>query len=176
MDFSQYQQEANKTAIYPNQGKNLVYATLGLLEEAGEVAEKVGTGRQINNEDVVKELGDVLWYLSCCCTEMGVNLKVIYQKSLTKEAPKSVKSLIATLFQATSKVAGKVKKTIRDDKGILQESKKAEIIEHLAVSMICLSILSETLNSSLEEVASKNLEKLLDRKDRGALKGSGDNR
>lgn len=176
MDLNQYQQEAFKTAIYPNQGKNLVYATLGLLEESGEVAEKVGTGRQINNEEVIKELGDVLWYLACCCTEMQVDLKLIYQKSLNKDAPKSVKSLIATLFQATSKVAGKVKKTIRDDKGILQEAKKLEIIEHLASSMICLSILSETINSSLEEVASKNLEKLLDRKDRGKLKGSGDNR
>jgi hypothetical protein len=41
MEFNQYQQEARKTAIYPDLGNNFVYPTLGLSGEAGEVAEKI---------------------------------------------------------------------------------------------------------------------------------------
>ena len=40
MDFNDYQQRANETAIYPEE-YNLTYPTLGLAGEAGEVAEKV---------------------------------------------------------------------------------------------------------------------------------------
>lgn len=39
--FSQYQEQAAKTARYPDVGNNLVYPTLGLTGEAGEVADKV---------------------------------------------------------------------------------------------------------------------------------------
>jgi len=41
MNFEKYQKESRKTAIYPDLGKNIVYPTLGLTGEAGEVAEKV---------------------------------------------------------------------------------------------------------------------------------------
>ena len=40
MDFNEYQQAAAKTAIYP-QRMAVVYPTLGLAGETGEVAEKV---------------------------------------------------------------------------------------------------------------------------------------
>ena len=41
MDFETYQKQARKTAIYPDLGHNNIYPTLGLVGEAGEVAEKV---------------------------------------------------------------------------------------------------------------------------------------
>ena len=41
MDFETYQKQARKTAIYPDLGNNNIYPTLGLVGEAGEVAEKV---------------------------------------------------------------------------------------------------------------------------------------
>ncbi len=41
MEFNQYQEEARKSAIYPNKGNNFIYPTLGLAGEAGEVAEKI---------------------------------------------------------------------------------------------------------------------------------------
>ena len=41
MDFKTYQKKARETALYPDLGSNFIYPTLGLVGEAGEVAEKV---------------------------------------------------------------------------------------------------------------------------------------
>ena len=41
MNFSEYQLKSRITAIYPNIGTNIVYPTLGLCGETGEVAEKI---------------------------------------------------------------------------------------------------------------------------------------
>ena len=41
MDFKTYQKKARETAQYPNLGSNFIYPTLGLVGEAGEVAEKI---------------------------------------------------------------------------------------------------------------------------------------
>ena len=40
MNFTEYQQEARKTAIYPEEFK-IIYTALGLVGESGEVAEKI---------------------------------------------------------------------------------------------------------------------------------------
>jgi NTP pyrophosphatase (non-canonical NTP hydrolase) len=41
MLLSDYQRRSRRTATYPGAGDNIVYPTLGLAGEAGEVAEKV---------------------------------------------------------------------------------------------------------------------------------------
>ena len=41
MDFNDYQQKSRKTAAYPAIGHAVIYPTLGLVNEAGEVAGKV---------------------------------------------------------------------------------------------------------------------------------------
>ena len=41
MTFNEYQEEARKTAIYPDMDNNFIYPALGLVGEAGEIAEKI---------------------------------------------------------------------------------------------------------------------------------------
>ena len=41
MNFNDYQREARKTAAYPPIGHGVIYPTLGLVNEAGEVAGKI---------------------------------------------------------------------------------------------------------------------------------------
>lgn len=41
MHANEYQTQALETAIYPNMGANFVYPALGLVGEAGEVADKL---------------------------------------------------------------------------------------------------------------------------------------
>ena len=84
--FREYQRKAVSFAIYPATHK-VLYPTLGLCGEAGEVAEKVkkqvrdGT---FNRHEVAKELGDVLWYLSNLANDIGYNLDEIADINIEK--------------------------------------------------------------------------------------------
>lgn len=92
MTFNDYQKETNKTAIYPDRGHNFVYPVLGMMGEAGEVAEKIKkVWRDKNNvisaEDkleIQKEMGDVLWYLSQLATELGLDFDEVAQTNILK--------------------------------------------------------------------------------------------
>jgi NTP pyrophosphatase (non-canonical NTP hydrolase) len=92
MELSDYQALARSTAVYPDAGANLLYPTLGLCGEAGEVAEKVK--KMIRDDDGVlsderraalsKELGDVLWYVAQLATEAGLDLDEVAAANLDK--------------------------------------------------------------------------------------------
>ncbi len=92
MTFKNYQAKSQKTALYPNRGKNYIYPTLGLSGETGEVAEKIkkilrddsGFVSKEKKEEIEKELGDVLWYLSQLASELKLSLESIAQKNLEK--------------------------------------------------------------------------------------------
>ena len=87
MTFDEYQEFARSTAIYPEDVK-VVYPTLGLCGEAGEVAEKIKKhmrdGRSLVG--VGLELGDVLWYISALADDLGITLEEIAQANVDKLA------------------------------------------------------------------------------------------
>jgi len=109
MNFEEYQARAKETALYPDEGNNFVYPTLGLIGEAGELANKI-------------------------------------------------------------------KKVIRDDGGVINEEKRESLKKELGDVLWYVAQLGTELKLSLEEVAEYNIEKLKSRKERGVLKGEGDNR
>lgn len=92
MDFNEYQKLSRETAMYPNLGKNIVYPTLGLVGESGEIAEKVkkvirdsnGVVTDETRELIKKELGDVLWYISQLSVEFGFNLEDVAELNIKK--------------------------------------------------------------------------------------------
>lgn len=92
MDFDTYQSFARRTARYPAIGHAVIYPTLGLTNEAGEVAGKVkkifrdkgGVIGKAEQEALKAELGDVLWYLAQLCTELGLSLDEVAQHNLEK--------------------------------------------------------------------------------------------
>lgn len=73
-------------------------------------------------------------------------------------------------------VAGKVKKLIRDHDGVLTPELAKAIAKEEGDVLWSLAILSARLGVSFGDVALMNIEKLQDRKARGVLQGSGDNR
>ena len=101
MDFKTYQKKARETAQYPDLGSNNIYPTLGLVGEAGEVAEKVkkvirDKNGIFDNESklgIKKELGDVLWYISNLCTEL--NLFTLVQNLVTLQNLEKLKLRVA---------------------------------------------------------------------------------
>ena len=92
MELNDYQRESRKTALYPDVGKNTIYPTLGLVGEAGEVADKVkkilrdkkGVFDKDSKDAIKFELGDVLWYISQLSCELGYELEEIANANLQK--------------------------------------------------------------------------------------------
>lgn len=92
MTLREYQAKAALTAVYPNQGSNPIYPALGLAEEAGEVAGKVkriirddgGTLTESRKAELVKEVGDVMWYVAAMCSELGVGMDEVSAANLAK--------------------------------------------------------------------------------------------
>lgn len=107
-----YQEWCKTTAVFPDD-VGLMYCALKLNGEAGEVAEKIGklvrdraksssNGvilHHITAEDktaIVRELGDVLWYLGQIAEQLGVTLTQVISTNVTKLAVR----------RATNKICG----------------------------------------------------------------------
>mgnify|MGYP000311183050 CR=1 FL=1 len=73
-------------------------------------------------------------------------------------------------------IAEKMKKIVRDKEGKISEEDRKEILKEAGDVLWYISRLAQSLNSSIEEVAQINMEKVKSRKDRGAIQGEGDNR
>lgn len=91
--FDTYQRSAMALAIYPGRGTgDLSYPMLGLNGEAGEAAEQWkkalrddgGKLTEERRKAVLKELGDVLWYVTACATEAGFSLREVAEANLAK--------------------------------------------------------------------------------------------
>jgi len=92
-DFDMYQKVALTTAIYPRE-QAIIYPTLGLTGEAGEVANKVKKiirdGSDSKDEKLVSEIkaeiGDCLWYIAVLANDFGIKLSDIASSNLEKLA------------------------------------------------------------------------------------------
>ena len=79
--FKEYEANAKSTCL--SESKRADYLTLGLVGEAGEVAEKMkkiirdnaGMIEKHHKEDIKKELGDVLWYITNLSDFLGFSLE-----------------------------------------------------------------------------------------------------
>lgn len=98
MTFDDYQLAALKTVIYPRD-KATVYPTLGLVGEAGEIANKLkkvyrDAGGQFSGDakdSLADELGDVLWYAAALAADLGYDLSAVARMNLEKLSGRAVR-------------------------------------------------------------------------------------
>jgi len=103
MDFATYQERCRSTARYPQVGSNPIYPTLGLCGEAGEVADKVkkvvrdrdGQFDAAVRDDLLLELGDVLWYVAQLASELELDLEAVAEANLAKLSSRAARNVIA---------------------------------------------------------------------------------
>jgi NTP pyrophosphatase (non-canonical NTP hydrolase) len=85
--FESYQLEAQETAIYSG-SLDVMYPALGLAGEVGETLNKIKKhyrdGTPLDKDDMTKELGDVLWYLSALATDLDIDLEEVAMENLKK--------------------------------------------------------------------------------------------
>ena len=106
MTFSEYQKLAQRTDLAKNiRDWNDVYnfeKLLGLCGEAGEVADKfkkilrdrAGVVSEADRDEIVKELGDVLWYLAIIAEHLDVDFEQVAQVNIAKLASRKARNLI----------------------------------------------------------------------------------
>ncbi len=103
-----------------------------------------------------------------------------YQKIALSTAiyPESMAIIYPALGLAgeTGEVAEKIKKTIRDNKGVFDDTRKTEIAKELGDVMWYAANLAADLGISLDEIAAINVEKIKSRQNRSSIHGNGDNR
>lgn len=103
MKFNEYQNEATKFSVM--RGKDLsmlMYLTLGIVSEAGELADQVkknfrdGTGKinpEIRNK-LKGELGDVLWYVSELSNMLEFDFEDVAKYNLQKLTDRKERGVI----------------------------------------------------------------------------------
>jgi NTP pyrophosphatase (non-canonical NTP hydrolase) len=83
-------------------GKDLDHLAFGLLEEAGEVAGKFkrayrdddGRITEERRQQLLKECGDVLWYLTMLVDHLGYNIEEVAEDNLAKLADRQQRGVI----------------------------------------------------------------------------------
>ena len=94
-NFDQYQNFAENTAYWPKE-LGLLYLANALGGEAGELQNLVkkvyrdngGKLPEDRREEMIRELGDVLWYVAAIATELQIDLsEVAYQNCLKAIKP-----------------------------------------------------------------------------------------
>lgn len=96
-----YQKAATEFAIYPGKGtfQGIIYTTLKMNGEAGEIAEKIGKVLRDDNGILAREkraallleLGDVLWYVAALANELDYSLAEVANANIKKLADRSTR-------------------------------------------------------------------------------------
>ena len=88
MTVNDYHQAAMRTAPELDRQQMLIDAALGLTGEAGEVADLVKKanyqGHILDKDAVMKELGDIAWYIALACQALGVSMQEVLQINVDK--------------------------------------------------------------------------------------------
>ena len=93
MTLNDYQKEALVTAVFSGDAfMDLAHWVFGVTGESGEIAEKVkkiirdkkGQLDDTDKEELIKEIGDVLWYLAVLAKHLEVDLEEVGERNIAK--------------------------------------------------------------------------------------------
>lgn len=197
MKISEYAEKARSLNFYPPAAK-FFGPVFGISGESGELIEKIQHGG--SNDEILKECGDVLWYLvnvlediqwrfvECVWYHSGAlasgklehaedsfttiqaRVNFFYENDCLLDDPISQLAIFA------GKISEIAKKTLRDNNGVVPETKKKVVGKYVVLILDTLCVMATEQDLNMDNVAQANIDKLFDRRDRGVLGGSGDAR
>lgn len=181
MNEREYTEWTRTTALYPF-NKHIIYPALGVINEIGEFAGKVKKqmrGDSLDLRDAMQaELGDVLWYAVRLLDDVGSDFSkhtvVMYADELKPLMASDEFPLILSLSLA--RFSGEIAQLLCEyecDPACIDRA----VLEDLALGVYAiLCVGAESFGSSIEQLMAQNMAKLEERKNRGTLRGNGDNR
>ena len=89
MEFKDYQKKIYRAIPdHESQKDEVLHWAIGLSEECGEVMSVLKHhyygGEDFNREELIKEIGDVLWYTAALCTAAHINMDATAQLNVEK--------------------------------------------------------------------------------------------
>lgn len=181
--FQQYAHFTATTAIYPTHVEN-EYLALGLCSEAGELLDLHATNT-LRADNLFKETSDVQWYTARLCKAFGFEFEEIAAPLAKIALTAPLPNLLPRLAAASGVIAGIVKKQLRDGdmwNGEQREEKRRQLRVALTEVVLCSVLIVNTASAlygqktAYADVLQLNMDKLNSRKERGTLRGDGDNR
>lgn len=102
MECDDYQRAALRTARDRDAPDEFMHLVLGLVGEAGEIAEKAkklvrdknSDLAQLDRDDMAAELGDALWYTAVLANFLGLSLSDVAQRNVDKLADRQHRAVI----------------------------------------------------------------------------------
>ena len=102
MECDDYQRAALRTARDKDAPDEFMHLVLGLVGEAGEIAEKVkklvrdknSDLAQLDRDDMAAELGDVLWYAAVLANFLDLSLNDVAQRNVDKLADRQRRAVL----------------------------------------------------------------------------------
>jgi NTP pyrophosphatase (non-canonical NTP hydrolase) len=113
--FDSYNDAVKGFAQYPMQGSNMIYPAMGLVGEAGELCDKIKkhwrnyvaykqsdeidgmAGKSVSDkerQEIIKEMGDVLWYLNALALELNTTLSHVAVENYLKLKDRAIRNVI----------------------------------------------------------------------------------
>ena len=101
MTLNEYGKLALESAVY-GVGNKINYPVLGLIGEAGELANKYkkilrddnGILTEVKREEMIMELSDVLWYCAALANDLGTDLNSVCVKNIAKLRDRQARNVI----------------------------------------------------------------------------------
>jgi len=190
MDLYEYQEKARSTAIYLDiEGSRMIYPALGIVGECGEVIEKTKKIIRDDNWDITddrkdaiaKELGDCCWYLANICCDTNLDLGMMYEMRgyivIHQIRDLSLPRVVLHMSRHAMVVASTLENWYYTrDSHIAYCGHYVELPKSLSHIITCVEEIARRCGFTIEDICINNIEKLASRKERGTIKGSGDER
>lgn len=200
--FNIYQELAHKTSKNTKiNGSKRIYPAYGLPDEIGEVFGKFkkffrDKGEDLSEEfrlSLIKEVGDIAWYIQELATQYGVllddlipkeevetllndNDSVVFNPDITNMGTYYLVQMMRLGLEVVALQADE--RRCSDLLGSTEQvtGGQSAIEKIIGIQLMFLSDLCKALTISLKEVLTTNVEKLYDRQKRNVIGGDGDNR
>lgn len=163
MNASDYQRAAERTMVGHDNEMRMMNAALGLCGEAAEIDQVVASDWGEDNNDLINEAGDLLWYVAQMCRALG--------KSIASVPPNrqvfigwTEQQAVTVLYRNTGALADMVKKRVFHRGPTLNPFK---IMEALEATVGAVDHILRLRGMTLEEAFDANNAKLLKRHPNG---------
>ena len=183
LSMDDYRAFVAERSIYPGSGTLLgaLYCGLKMAGEAGELLEHILVGS--DKSLILKEAGDVLWYVIASERELKLQLTIMPQDppayllhGVYGAGPNQWGDALSIAVSQYTESLGKSMRDGGAELAVTDPAWQERLRNKLKMILWCIAGVGSCYDHRVHHIAELNVSKLKDRDARGVTKGDGDNR